>query len=413
MHVFIVSYYFPPLGLAGTLRPLSLANYCAAQGMDVAVVTVKDISYPIHDESMQAQLDPWVRVYRVGSHDPARLQKFLPFNPLKKLLRRSMQQIMRTMIFPDSKVGFARYAIQQVKELLTDVPRAILVTTSPPISAHLVGLECANDPKVFWVADFRDIWTSLPLPDDNSAFTLRAESLLRDIASKAALITATSPKTQETLAQKYSVRDKVMFLPNGYAEEDFKSEVDSKPGQIGFFGTINDLVGFERVTNWLGEFLRSNKSDGLKLNHIGYLDLPQMSELLKDADLQGRFESTGYLPHSQAVTEIRKNDINLIALSDKRDTSYVIPSKLWEMLRAEPPLVAILPKGNAARRFLEERRFEGVWVTDSRSAFVATIDEILSNPAKYRGLRSPDSLREFEWQSEFERLFRRVRELSS
>ena len=67
MRVLVVSYYFPPLGLAGTARPVALANFLAARGHEVFVISVKAIAYPAYDDAMEAQIDPRVRVIRVGS----------------------------------------------------------------------------------------------------------------------------------------------------------------------------------------------------------------------------------------------------------------------------------------------------------------------------------------------------------
>ena len=83
MRVIIVSYYFPPLGLAGTARPVALANFFAARGDEVSVVTVKPIAYPAYDKSMETEIDKRVNVIRVGSTDPARLSRFLPLGLIK------------------------------------------------------------------------------------------------------------------------------------------------------------------------------------------------------------------------------------------------------------------------------------------------------------------------------------------
>src|SRR5512139_265145 len=111
-HIIIGSYYFPPLGLAGTARPLAMANFFATRDYSVSVLTVKEIAYPIYDYSQLEMLNPAVKVYRAGSNDPARLAKSIPILRPLFALRRKFKSRVSEVIFPDSKVGFVPPASQ-------------------------------------------------------------------------------------------------------------------------------------------------------------------------------------------------------------------------------------------------------------------------------------------------------------
>lgn len=411
MRVIIVSYYFPPLGLAGTARPLALANFFAARGDEVFVVTVKPIAYPAHDNSMEAEIDKRVNVIRVGSTDPARLSRFLPLGLIKKMLGRSTQQSAAATLFPDSKVGFAAPAARAVKSLVDASEPSLVITTSPPVSAHLVGIEAADLKSVRWISDWRDVWSSLPFADGDDAKMQRAEALQKQIVNAAMLVTTTSPKTAETFASKYGAATKTMFVPNGFLEDDFHEPVEMLPQTIGLYGTLNHLVGFEQIGDWLGEYSRRHASRDLRVCHTGYLDLPDVKKILNRNSLEQKFSSSGYLPHKESVAAIRRTAVNVIGLSSEFDTSFVVPSKLWEMLRAEPPLIAVLPQGNAARSILEERKFSGVVVVDTAEQFAGALAEFLGNSESSRGLRSIEMMREYQWQVQFTRLAQRIDEM--
>ncbi|MBK7093262.1 MAG: hypothetical protein IPH59_16380 [bacterium] len=411
MRVLIVSYYFPPLGLAGTARPVALANFFASRGDEVFVVSVKPISYPAHDKVMESQIDPRVQVIRVGSTDPARIQHFMPMFSLKKLLGGKTKSAIASSMFPDSKIGFAPGATKAVAKLIQPDTRTLLITTSPPISSHLVGLECAESDNVTWIADFRDIWSSLPFQSDNAESQNRAENLIEHIIGKAALVTATSPNTTRFYADKYDATAKSMFLPNGYSEADFTTTSPLESNIIGIYGTLNYLIGFDRVAQWLGDFARSESQTNFSLRHIGHLDLPTLDDTLTAAGLTDRFHSTGYLPHPDAVAAIRRTAVNIVALTQDHDTSFVVPSKLWELLRAEPPLIAVLPKGNAAREILEERQFPGVWIVDDGSQLTEALKSVFESPDRFRGLRNNGHYADFEWTATFARLADRLKEI--
>ncbi len=408
-HFIIASYYFPPLGLAGTARPLALANFFAGLGYPVSVLTVKPISYPVYDRTQLDQLSSAVKVYRAGSTDPARLARRVPFlKPLLKLGRK-FKSTASDALFPDSKVGFVRPASVELSKILRPDVRNILITTSPPVSLHQLGLNFGGHKNPAWIADFRDIWGSLPLAEQSDSYRSKAASYLKDITDVADLITATSPLTIEYLRTEINAAVDYHFLPNGYDESDFADRVVERNSSFGIYGTLNELVGIEKLFDWIGQ-ARSASGTPISLRHIGYLDFPNFDALLARYQLAERFQCLGYLPHRQSIQAVRSHAANIIMLSDSLDTSYIIPSKLFELLRAEPPLIAILPPRNAARLLLEEYNFPGVLIVDTAAQFVDAMKQVATREStSSRYIRT--GVDHFERQSELAGLLAKIEEL--
>jgi glycosyltransferase involved in cell wall biosynthesis len=407
-HFIIAAYYFPPLGMAGTARPLAMANFLAEQGFSVSVLTVKSIAYPVHDQTQLDSLHPNVRVYRAGSTDPARLAKMLPFlKSLIKLRRRSGRRSASSLIFPDSKVGFVKPASALLKTLIRADKQNILITTSPPVSIHQLGLNVAGQGTIRWIADFRDIWGSLSLEDQSDAFRAKAESYLTDITDAANLITATSPLTIDYLQTEINAAADYHFLPNGYDESDFAPPVAEHNQHLGLYGTLNHLIGVEKLFDWISLLRKSTPDLNASVRHIGYLDLPNLDDLLARYGMRKDFLSIGYLPHYESIQAVRSHSANIIMLSDELDTSYIIPSKLFELLRAEPPLLAILPPGNAARLLLEEYNFSDVFVIDTAAELSDSLNRLRSHPSTQ--MRA--GVARFERRQEMSGLLNRLEEL--
>lgn len=406
-HFIIAAYYFPPLGMAGTARPLAMANFLAQQGFEVSVLTVKPIAYPVYDQTQLESLHPNVKVYRAGSSDPARLAKMVPF--LKSLfkLRRRDGKSASSLIFPDSKIGFIKPALAILNTLIRPDKQNILITTSPPVSIHQLGLNVAGEGSIVWIADFRDIWGSLSLEDKSDAFRAKAESYLTEITDAASLITATSPLTIDYLRSEINAAADYHFLPNGYNESDFDPPVAEHNQHLGLYGTINHLIGIEKLFDWISALRESTPELNMSIRHVGYLDLPNLDDLLARFEMRNDFLSVGYLPHRESIQAIRSHAANIILLSDELDTSYIIPSKLFELLRAEPPLLAILPPGNAARLLLEEYSFSDVFVIDTAAEFGDILNRLRSRP--------PEQMRagvaRFERRQEMSDLLNRLEEL--
>jgi glycosyltransferase involved in cell wall biosynthesis len=408
-HFIIAAYYFPPLGMAGTARPLAMANFFAEQRFEVTVLTVKPIAYPVHDQTQLELLHPNVKVYRAGSSDPARLARMIPLlKSLIKLRRHSGgRKSASSLIFPDSKVGFVKPAATLLKTLIRNDKQNILITTSPPVSIHQLGLNMAGQETIRWIADFRDIWGSLSLEDQSDAFRAKAELYLRDITDAANLITATSPLTIDYLQTEINAAADYHFLPNGYDESDFATPIAEPNQSLGLYGTLNHLIGIEKLFDWISVLRKSTPNLHPSIRHVGYLDLPNLDDLLTRHGMRDDFLSVGYLPHHESIQAVRCHAANIIMLSDELDTSYIIPSKLFELLRAEPPLLAILPPGNAARLLLEEYNFSNVFVIDNAAELGDALNRLRSYPTPQVRV----GVARFERRQEMSALLTRLEEL--
>ena len=74
--ILVISYYFPPLGMAGVQRPLGLAKYLHRLGWKVYVLTVKPVSYWETDFTLLEDFPKEIPIFRAGSLDPARISYF-------------------------------------------------------------------------------------------------------------------------------------------------------------------------------------------------------------------------------------------------------------------------------------------------------------------------------------------------
>ena len=162
--VLIIAYYFPPLGMGGVQRMTKLARYLPEHGYNVMVLTVKPIRYPAYDESLLDELPAAVRIFRSGSSDPSRIGRFLwmpvrPGSHLAAIAKNSGR------LWPDSRAGWQKPARRLAAKIIRNNKVDIILSSSPPISGHVVAMDAARGFSLPWVADFRDVWESRP-PED-------------------------------------------------------------------------------------------------------------------------------------------------------------------------------------------------------------------------------------------------------
>ncbi|MEW5924062.1 MAG: hypothetical protein AB1746_08750, partial [Candidatus Zixiibacteriota bacterium] len=125
--ILLLSYYFPPLGMGGVGRAYALFQQLPKYGYDVAVLTVKDISYHEYDYS-RLNPDDVSKIFRSDSYDPSRVLHL--FGIKKSGLSGSGISTVPFCYYPDSKRGWVGPAFRMAKKLLAFGDFDAIITTS-------------------------------------------------------------------------------------------------------------------------------------------------------------------------------------------------------------------------------------------------------------------------------------------
>jgi len=151
----IITYYWPPCGGPGALRPVKFAKYLPHFGVQPIILTRKNIAYHSLDEELSQEVKN-VQVIRTESFDPARL--FYLFGMKKYQAQAWHMPIRQTIHFPDNKVGWTPFAYTSGMGIKYD---AIFVT-APPFSSFITAYYMARRTGKPLILDFRDAWLEYP-----------------------------------------------------------------------------------------------------------------------------------------------------------------------------------------------------------------------------------------------------------
>src|SRR4051794_22788858 len=182
----IVTYFFPPLGGVGVQRMLKHATYLTRFGWRPVIFTPRDPAYEIRDPSLAKTVPPDLEVHRSLIVEPIRIYRWLArlwslrrtrstVGPRGRAaaevparessdakhgrdgLRRWWLAVGRIAFFPDQQLAWIPFAGPSIRAASRDRPFDAVMSSSPPITAHLVA-GVARRPGTRWIADFRDPW---------------------------------------------------------------------------------------------------------------------------------------------------------------------------------------------------------------------------------------------------------------
>ncbi len=348
--VLMLAYYFPPLGMGGVQRMSKLAKYLPQHGYDVKVLTVKPIRYPAHDKTLLEELPGSVEVFRSGSTDPARVAKIIPV-PFHWSRRLRTVAKNRAGFWPDAKIGWKKAAVKLGREILSKGKTDILLSSSPPITGHLVAMELAGEFGLPWVADFRDIWESRPpeqLYRDKSLID-RSNKLLRNISEKAKAVTAIN----ETIAKRLAPAG--IVIRGGFDPDDLADiESNPKPDRfvvcyLGTVGSLHPLEPFFEAARMASE-KEPDFARQLSFRIIGANDQHDIVQKASNFKLQDKIELIDYLPHRESLARAAESDVMLLSVPAGYED--IMTGKIFDLMALKAPLLASVPIPGEAQQLI-------------------------------------------------------------
>ena len=133
--------------------------------------TVDNPKYAILDETLHSEIPTTVEVLKQAIKEPNNLFSFFGksskktsagfLNPNPTLFEKILQYIRANFFIPDARKFWIKPSVQFLTEYLSKNKIDVVITTGPPHSLHIIGLQLKQKLGIKWVADFRDPWTDI------------------------------------------------------------------------------------------------------------------------------------------------------------------------------------------------------------------------------------------------------------
>lgn len=360
--ILIITYYWPPSGGAGVQRWLKFSKFLPEFGYEPIILTVDErvASYAQLDHSLLAEINPGMAVHRTETFEPYNLyrklsnKKEIPYggfsNQKKITLFEKFSRFIRGNLFvPDPRKGWNKYAYKKAAELIRKEQIEVVVTSGPPHSTHLIGKKLKRNFGIKWIADFRDPWTDIYYYKDLyhiGLITWYDRKLEESVLSEADKIITVSGEVGKLLLKKIpDSSSKIAVIPNGYDNTDFENTepVHNEMFTITYTGTISMTYRIEQFAEAVC-LLPGKVKEGIKIRFIGNVP-DEIVNLFYLKGIGEMVEVMGYLPHKQAVSQMKGASMLLMSIPDTPDNKGIVTGKLFEYLAACKPILAIGPKG--------------------------------------------------------------------
>ncbi|WP_104733877.1 glycosyltransferase family 4 protein [Hanstruepera ponticola] len=367
--VLIILYYWPPAGGPGVQRWLKFVKYLPEYGIKPIVYVPSNPNYPIIDESLINEVSDDITIIKQPIREPYKFAGILskkksktiskgiiPNKKSQTVLDKLLLFIRGNLFIPDARKSWVRPSVQYLSTYIKDYSIGTIITTGPPHSLHLIGLQLKKSDNIQWVADFRDPWTTIGYHKQlklTKAAQKKHKQLEKNVLQAADKVIVTSEVTKKEFSK---ITDKpISVITNGYdLLPSIKTNLDSK-FSIAHIGSLLSERNPTILWQVLNDLILNQPgfAHDFKLKLVGYVS----EEVLKEIDSNGLIdylENIGYVSHKQAVENQRNAQLLLLIEIDSPETVSIIPGKIFEYMVSGRPIVAIGPKGSDVERILQE-----------------------------------------------------------
>ncbi len=353
MKVLIVSLYFPPAAGGGVQRPLKFATHLPALGIETHVLAPDDPKWVHRDDDLAVPTQAWVhRVRYVGPKGRLPAEELHGLTGMQRAGRKTALAFRRGLV-PDENVSWAMTAIPAAIRIVRREKIDVVMTTSPPISIHLIGAAVARATSAKWIADLRDSIVANPHRRTESmlvrAKERTGESVARLVARRADAGVAVSEPISEEMRELGA--DRVQTISNGCDFEDFAG-LQYRPSPRLRITHTGSFFG-RRTPRPILEALAGSDVDAV-LRFVGDFRAADR-EWAENLGLADRLEIHPYLPRREVLAVQKDSEALLLLIPESGGRGRaVLSAKVFEYLAAERPILAAVPTDGAAADLIRE-----------------------------------------------------------
>ncbi|SFI92448.1 glycosyltransferase family 4 protein [Olleya namhaensis] len=366
--VLIITYYWPPAGGPGVQRWLKFVKYLPEFNIEPIVYCPSNASYPITDASLADQVNPDLTVIKQHIKEPYKIAQLfskksktiskgiIAEKEKQSLMERLMLFVRGNFFIPDARKNWVKPSVKYLSTYIKDFNIDTIITSGPPHSLHLIGLELQQKLDVTWIADFRDPWTTIGYHKQlklTSASKIKHKNLEKKVLNNANKIIVTSPSTKVEFEQ--ITTQPIQVITNGYDHEKVTTFGLDKKFTLSHIGSLLSKRNPEVLWKVLRDLINedSDFASNFQLNLVGAVG-KEVLQSIEINDLTNSLNNIGYVSHSEAIMFQKKSQLLLLIEIDSEITKAIIPGKLFEYMVANRPIIALGPIGADVASIIKE-----------------------------------------------------------
>lgn len=259
--------------------------------------------------------------------------------------------------YPDGMKYWYEPAIKVSKEAIEVNNIEAIISSSWPVTSHIIAKDLKKEYNLKWIADLRDLWNLNPYIKHTFIRNYFEKKLEIETFEYADVLTTTTELASKKLKELHPQK-KICTVMSGYDIKDITTNNTPKNQEKLNFTYAGSLYGGKRDPNLLfkgiSELIHENKINPLLLSLDFYGDNFGLKETAKKYGIEDLVNIHGTIPHEEVLKKQKESQALLLLSWNNKKEEMFLPGKIYEYLAAKRPILSIGYKKGSLKDLIEK-----------------------------------------------------------
>ncbi len=261
-----------------------------------------------------------------------------------KFVSKALSIAGEVFAYPDSMKYWKEPAFKASCEIIENENIDAILSTSSPITAHLIAHDLKEKYGIPWIADLRDLWNLNPYINHNPirrSFEKRLE--MKTFANVDAL-TTTTDLAKDTL-QGIHPDKRITSVVSGFDPEDFENTKQTQQSEKLTLMYAGSLYNGKRdpsiLFDSISQLISEGNIDKDKIIIDFYGDEGNLKELSNRYNIEDNVKIHGRITQNEVLTHQMNSDVLLLISWMNESEKMFIPGKVYDCIGCQKPILSI------------------------------------------------------------------------
>ena len=391
--IIYIAFYYNHINEIASKRLQGVAKYLPKSGYESIVIVPKTSNKTVEMENvsvvetdyedMLSKFIPGKKSENLNTNAPSTNQS----NPI---ISKAISLAGEVFAYPDGMKYWYKPAFDKCCEIIENDKIHGIISSSFPITSHIIAHDLKEKYNIPWIADLRDLWNLNPYVNHTKIRSYFEKRLELKTFKNADVLTTTTPLAKKTL-KKLHPSKKIISVVSGYDPDDFKNIKQTKKSDKLTLMYAGSLYNGKRDPSILfdsvNQLINENKIQSGDIQIDFYGDTTNLTQLAKKYNIQDNVKVHGKITHREVLNHQMNSDVLLLISWISESEKMFIPGKVYEYMASEKAILSIGYSEGSLKDLIEKTEI-GYHVSDVENCKKAIYDyytKYINNELKYCG----------------------------
>ena len=390
--IYIAFNYNHDTGIASK-RLRGVSKYLPSFGWQPIVIVPRTSNETVKIDNVrvvETDYQDMISKFMPSSNNTGRKREVSSQEQTNKFVSKSISIAGEIFAYPDSMKYWKKPAMEAACEIIENEKIDAIMSTSSPVTSHIIAHDLKDKYGIPWVADLRDLWNLNPYINHNVIRRYFEKRLEMKTFKNVDALTTTTELAKQKL-QSIHPDKKIVSVVSGFDPEDFektKQTEESEKLTLIYAGSLyngkrNPSILFDSI----GQLIKENKIDPNKIVIDFYGDDTNLKELSQKYDIQNNVRIHGRITQEEVLQHQMNSDVLLLISWMDESEKMFIPGKIYDCIGCKKPVLSIGYKEGSLKDLIDETNI-GYHVSDVEGCKKSIYDyytKYNKNELKYTG----------------------------